>query len=522
MITLTKILQLSRLNNNCAKKWNIKFMVSIQGTNISSDNFRPYYSLGHIIKEYRRWRIMSQEKFSESIQISVRELQNWESNRRRARIENLHDLSEFTGIPMQALIALNADQPVWYSLGKRMFHYSLIEQDLMSLGLFINSENPKTDFLIKYTPITTDKHINSILSCHRDIYGTERPLPMNMIRAAVLLLPNMNNIAFDCWGHYVGHQICLPLKKEVYENIIKSKTIENYLVSMDIKDIISLDEGVLFFYSVYSACTSVSHRLILDGARSLAEIEQKERFLLAAHTATKESITIQNNMGMKPVRDYAHKYNETCPVIYEQKLDVHIRVTGPYGWLADGFDGQTVKNTEHGSLIDVDKSSFGVDNTLYYHNKIIKSIKPISEVCKNPKCRLYHRMQQGNIVSNGTYRTKDGATGRRFLCKTCGKSFCNRTGTIFHGLRSSEDKIIKALKLLLKGMPLQKAANTLGISFNTIRHWLLVATKHCDIINTILGKDPEISQAELDALLAFVKKNSLRQRAALWNWSENK
>ena len=266
---------------------------------------------------------------------------------------------------------------------------------------------------------------------------------------------------------------------------------------------------------------SVSHRLILDGARSLAEIEQKERFLLAAHTATKESITIQNNMGMKPVRDYVHKYNETSPVIYEQKLDVHIRATGPYGWLIDRFDGQTVKNPEHSSLISVDESSLGVDRNLSY-NKTINSIKPITQACINPACKLYAKTKQGNIVSNGTYRTKDGTQGRRFLCKICGKSFCNRTGTIFHGLRSSEEKIINALKLLLKGMPLQKTADSLGITFNTVRHWLNIAAKQRDKIDALLKKDPEVSQDELDILWAFLRKNSLRQRAAIWNWSENK
>ncbi|MFH2044244.1 MAG: helix-turn-helix domain-containing protein [Pseudomonadota bacterium] len=497
-------------------------MASIQGTNISSDNTKLYRSLGSLIKEYRKWRKMSQEKFSESIQISVRELQNWESDRRSPRIENLHDLSEMTGLPMQALIALNADQPVWYSLGKRFFKYSLIEEDqFLSRELLRYQNKSADDFLVKYIPITTDRQINMILSCHRDIYGTERPLPKDVIKKAARFLPNLNNTIIDCWGHYVGHQICLPIKADIYKDIIKSKCIENYLSLRSINDIISMDAGVLFYYSVHSACVSVGRRLVIDSAQSLSEIKQKENFLLATHTATKEAKTIQSNIGMRFVRDYAHRLNETNPVIYEQNLDVHIKLRKPYVWMIEHISGQSGKMPEQKSLISVDESSLGVDRNLSY-NKNINPVKQITQACTNSACKLYGKTKQGNVVSNGTYRTKDGLPGRRFLCKTCGKSFCNRTGTMFHGLRSSEDKFIKALKLLLKGMPLQKAADSLGISFNTIRHWLSVSARHCDKINAILEKDPEVSQADLDTLWAFVRKNSLRQRAALWNWSENK
>ncbi|MBU4035593.1 MAG: hypothetical protein KKA35_04095, partial [Proteobacteria bacterium] len=439
-------------------------------------------------------------------------------------IENLHDLSEFTGIPMQALISLNADQPVWYSLDKRLFKYSLIEEDqFSSRELFRYNGKSADDFLIKYIPITTDRQIDMILSCHRDIYGTDRPLPRDVIKKATLLLPSLNNIAFDCWSHYVGHQVCLPIKTDIYNYIIKSKSIDNYLTSKNINDIISMDEGVLFYYSVYSASVSVARRLVSDSTQNLSEIKQKERFLLATHTATKEAIKIQNNMGMRFVRDYTYKYDESSSVIYEQNLDIHMELTKSRGRLSEIFDGKEGRVLKYSSFIDVDETSPVVDENLSYdQNKNMKCIKPIRQACTNLKCKLYGKTQQGNIVSNGTYKTKDGTPGRRFICKSCGKSFCNRTGTIFYDLRSSEDKILKALKLLLKGMPLQKAADSLGITFNTIRRWLGVAAGQCDKIDAILKKDPEISQAELDILWSFVKRNSLRRRAALWSWSDNR
>ena len=86
-------------------------------------------------------------------------------------------------------------------------------------------------------------------------------------------------------------------KMDIYNDIIKSKSIDNYLTSRNINDIIRMDEGVLFYYSVYSASVSVARRLVLDGSQSLSEIEQKERFLLATHTATKEAIQFRTIWG---------------------------------------------------------------------------------------------------------------------------------------------------------------------------------------------------------------------------------
>lgn len=139
-----------------------------------------------------------------------------------------------------------------------------------------------------------------------------------------------------------------------------------------------------------------------------------------------------------------------------------------------------------------------------------------NEACPNPKCSLYGQAGKGNIVSNGTYRTKDGKKVRRFLCNQCGEPFCDRTGTIFYDLRSPEERVIMAIKLLVKGMPLRGVAEVLEVKLDTVRHWLRVAAKQSEKIDALLMKELKVSQVELDALWTFVKKNSLRQRAKLW------
>lgn len=138
-----------------------------------------------------------------------------------------------------------------------------------------------------------------------------------------------------------------------------------------------------------------------------------------------------------------------------------------------------------------------------------------TEACPNLECEMYGQMQQGNIVANGTYRNKGGETVHKFLCRACGRSFCNRSGTFFYDLRTPEDKVLLALKLLVKGMTLRGVAEVLQVKLDTVRHWLRLAAEHSERINEILLKELKVSQVELDALWTFVKKNDLRQRAIL-------
>ncbi len=136
--------------------------------------------------------------------------------------------------------------------------------------------------------------------------------------------------------------------------------------------------------------------------------------------------------------------------------------------------------------------------------------------CPNPKCLLYWRTGKGNIVSNGTYRTKEGENVRRFRCKQCGQSFCSRIGKVSHGLRTSEEKILLAFQFLVDGVPLRDIAERVEVKLDTIRHWLRVAATQRDKWDTLLLKKIRVTQDKLDTLWSFVEDNSLRQRAAIW------
>jgi transposase-like protein len=135
--------------------------------------------------------------------------------------------------------------------------------------------------------------------------------------------------------------------------------------------------------------------------------------------------------------------------------------------------------------------------------------------CPNPDCRDFGREGLHSVVLNGTYPTRSGK-GQRFKCKTCGRSFCQRSGTVFDGLRSEEDRVVSAVKLLAKGISVRKAAQMLNVKPDTLRHWLSQMAENPEAANQKLIREPGMSEAELTTLWNFVKENALKQRAILW------
>lgn len=128
--------------------------------------------------------------------------------------------------------------------------------------------------------------------------------------------------------------------------------------------------------------------------------------------------------------------------------------------------------------------------------------------CPNPDCKHHGKKGLGNIVSNGTYRTRSTGKARLFLCRTCGKAFSSRTGTAFFGLRSPKKKVLMGLKLLAEGLGLRGTSRVLEVKLDTVRGWLSMAARHCEQVSDMLLRDLRLSQVQVDELWTFVKKNT--------------
>ena len=130
--------------------------------------------------------------------------------------------------------------------------------------------------------------------------------------------------------------------------------------------------------------------------------------------------------------------------------------------------------------------------------------------CPNEECEQYGRTGQGNIIGNGTYATKSGRV-RKYICRTCGRVFCDRSNTMFYDLRTSEDKVILALKLILKGMSQRSIAEVLEVCPKSVSTWLSRASDQSEAVTETRLNDLAVRQVEMDELWTFVGKKESRK-----------
>ncbi|MFH2047356.1 MAG: helix-turn-helix domain-containing protein [Pseudomonadota bacterium] len=441
-------------------------MLVLRGTKSSYDSPKLYKSLGSLLKDYRKWRGVSQEFISDLIRVSVRQLRNWESNRRRVRFENLHDLSEVTGIPMQVCVALNADQPMWYTLQKRWFASSPVLADSLPNTLFKYSGKLDDAFTLSKEKIRTDKQYNMVLSCHNDIYRALKPLRRDVVEKASSIIPDLNFIVLDSWGHYVGHSIWLPLKKDAFDQLKKQKSFEGWLTPEIISDVVALKEGALLLFSIYISSINVAYYNQINATHYLTDIDKKERYIVGMYTAMKETHELLSTLGFKLSKNDKQAISEDYNILYETGLDIVMRPGGPWHWLLEKHkpkeENDLTERSEPKEMSVVDPETLSKDIEMfekYSLDKIsgIKTSTPdndsgalIVDRCKpfdhqpehrnsfedftvqakrqsgldklvypNKNFSLYGKKEKANIALNGTYRRKvDDLTLTREIIRT--------------------------------------------------------------------------------------------------------
>ena len=91
--------------------------------------------------------------------------------------------------------------------------------------------------------------------------------------------------------------------------------------------------------------------------------------------------------------------------------------------------------------------------------------------CPNPDWPHYRLMNRGNIRAISTYLTQS-ETRRIFLCNACDGTFSETRDTVFFDLRTPEEKVVMALKMLLVKVGLSDIGFVLGVTEETVLMWL--------------------------------------------------
>jgi transposase-like protein len=136
--------------------------------------------------------------------------------------------------------------------------------------------------------------------------------------------------------------------------------------------------------------------------------------------------------------------------------------------------------------------------------------KDWGQPCPNPACTHYRRLQQGNVSAIATYLTQSGKR-RVFRCHTCATHFAETRETVFFDLRTAEEKVMMALKMLLVRVDLAGIGFVLGVTEETVLAWLKRAASQAEAINHHLLRNLPVTQVQLDELWNFVARKHARE-----------
>ena len=124
----------------------------------------------------------------------------------------------------------------------------------------------------------------------------------------------------------------------------------------------------------------------------------------------------------------------------------------------------------------------------------------VGQFCPNEACERYGDIKKARIIRFG--QTAKGT--QRFRCQACGKTFVETTGTLFYGKQTAKKDILETLALLAEGVRISSISRVKGHKEDTILGWLRAAARHAEQVEAILLKDYQVSQAQIDALWAYV------------------
>ncbi len=124
-------------------------------------------------------------------------------------------------------------------------------------------------------------------------------------------------------------------------------------------------------------------------------------------------------------------------------------------------------------------------------------MKAGEQFCSNQHCPKRGQIKQGNITIHDRQR-------QCYRCKVCAKTFSERTGTMFEGLRKGQNLIV-VVTLLAWGCPIQAIVAAFGLDERTVADWRNRAGRHYQKV-----QDKLVAQARVD--LQHVQLDEIRAK----------
>lgn len=123
----------------------------------------------------------------------------------------------------------------------------------------------------------------------------------------------------------------------------------------------------------------------------------------------------------------------------------------------------------------------------------------LGQYCDNALCICYQ------IVGGSNLKVKSKKTGQLY-CNACKNRFSVRKGTMFFGLRTPLEKIIKCLSLLVSGMGSNAVSREMGVTGDSLRCWLVLASTQVDNFTLYMQRNMNLSQVQIDEFWSYIRK----------------
>ena len=129
--------------------------------------------------------------------------------------------------------------------------------------------------------------------------------------------------------------------------------------------------------------------------------------------------------------------------------------------------------------------------------------------CWNEECPDYGKQGHGNIIIKQRY----GKDNRVLLkCRTCKDYFSETRGTVFFGLDTPREEVLRTLAMIPEKGSIRGVARAAGHDKDTISKWLEIAGTHCDEVTKYFLQDLNLTRVEVDEIWEFIKKTKKLER----------
>jgi transposase-like protein len=101
--------------------------------------------------------------------------------------------------------------------------------------------------------------------------------------------------------------------------------------------------------------------------------------------------------------------------------------------------------------------------------------------CQNPRCVAHGSFDAGNLTTSGFIDR--GKTIRQLLCRTCGKRFTCRKGTVFYRSRLPPGEVVDVLRHVQDGCGMRQTGRLTGHKEDTVIRYARKAGAHARLLH---------------------------------------